>query len=287
MQITVRSMQKTYLTTLLPAHGRSAVRAMVQAIFTERLGVAVPELDPDRQLRNHEADQVLNDLARLQAGEPLQYVMGHVEFHGLRLAVDPRVLIPRPETEELVDRIIRGVPFQPNCIIDVGTGSGCIALALKKAFPHARVMGIDTSPGALELARVNGNSTGFQVEWRLADALGADLVGLFQAAMARPGNLVVSNPPYVPASDSAQMQQQVLYHEPHAALFVDDDDPQRFFRAITAAALQALHAGDQLWFEGHYQHVAQTAQLVEDAGFAEVELIDDLSGNHRFIRACR
>lgn len=272
---------------LTPVHGAGEARAIIRAWLSGRLHLPAPELEPERRIHPQELHLLLTDLDRLSAGEPLQYVLGEVDFHGLRLTVNPHVLIPRPETEELVERITRGLPFTPRCIVDVGTGSGCIALALKQAYPQARVIGADISPEALRVAESNARANNLGVEWALVDALGPELPRQLTGWLSAPGNVLVSNPPYVPRSDSAHMERHVLDHEPHLALFVEDDDPHRFFRAMATAAAAAIHPGDELWFEGHYLHLPRTARIVEESGFHGTELIQDLSGNLRFIRAWR
>ncbi len=274
-----------YKNALQPVHGQAEARAIIREVFGDCVAIPFPELAPDHLLSPSEVASLRSLLARILTGEPIQYVLGHVQFHGLRLAVDSRALIPRPETEELLQRMLDTLPFNPELIIDVATGSGCIALALKKAFPLAQVIGVDLSHEALALAASNGAATGLDVQWMQADALGPQLPLLLNQAMRGPHNLLVSNPPYVPIQDKADMSPQVLAHEPHMALFVEDTDPQIFFRAIAMAGFQAMHAGDVLWLEGHYIHAPETASLVREAGFPEVELLDDLSGNHRFIRA--
>lgn len=260
---------------------------MLRALFLDRLGLAFPEMESGRLLDPEELASLRKPLERLLAGEPLQYVLGHVHFHGLRIAVDHRVLIPRPETEEMVDRIIRSTSGPPGTLVDIGTGSGCIALALKKAFPQAKVVGLDISTPALEVARANGRSNGFEVEWAACDALGPGLPSLLKEVRASGAMLVVSNPPYVPVIDKGSMQGHVLEHEPHLALFVDDADPQRHYRAIATAAALVLIPGDLLWLEVHYLHAYGTLKVVKDAGFKEAGLINDLSGHPRFIRGRR
>lgn len=282
---TAGALAAEYRQALQPLYSPGELRAIIRMVFASRVGFSFPELEPDRKISPQDAASLHRDLARLAAGEPVQYVLGTVLFHGLTLKVDPRALIPRPETEELVERIASSLPFVPACIVDVGTGSGCIALALKNAYPGARVIGIDKSTDALALARENGEALGLPVEWAQADALGAELAPLLQRTVQGPGNLLVSNPPYVPRTDAAEMAPQVVVHEPHAALFVGEDDPQQFYRAICQAAEQALHPGDVLWLEAHYRHAPATAALVLDAGFSTVDLLRDSSGNYRYIHA--
>jgi release factor glutamine methyltransferase len=216
----------------------------------------------------------------LRTGEPLQYILGEVRFYGLRLRVGPGALIPRPETEELVERIA-GDGFAPQRIVDVGTGSGCIALALKQCFSRASVLAVDVSRDALELARSNAAANGLPIDFAQLDAL--------QSGFALPQGIgmVVSNPPYVPEDERASLSPQVRDHEPGLALFAPADDPLAFYRSIGRAALAALHAGGRLWFEGHWRTAAAAGQALEDLGFAQVEVLRDLSGHQRFIKAIR
>jgi release factor glutamine methyltransferase len=283
---TVKAMMEQYQLDLSPLHGTAEARAMARAIFQECLGIDPLAINVDHSLSESELLKVYLPLKRLRAGEPLQYIIGHVHFHGLRIAVDPRVLIPRPETEELVDRIIRSFAVPPTRIIDIGTGSGCIGLALKKAFPQARVVGMDKSSDALAVARSNGLANVLEVEWKEADALSPEWAGILDSA-DQGTTLVVSNPPYVPRSEEKDMEATVRDHEPHAALFVPDDDPQLFYRAIAGTAAAALHAGDELWFEGHYIHTRASTELVRGMSFRAVETFSDLSGHPRFIRAVK
>jgi release factor glutamine methyltransferase len=206
--------------------------------------------------------------------------LGSTTFHGLRINVDPAVLIPRPETEELVDRIIRAQTATPGRIIDIGTGSGCIALALKQAFPAAQVIGVDISADALDVGRRNAALNGLEVEWRLLDVLVPD-------ASLGAVDLMVSNPPYVPRSDESGMEPHVRDHEPHLALFVEDEDPLLFFRSIAQLGLRSLAFDGQLWFEGHHHYTKEIPALLLSMGYAEVQLLNDLSGKPRFISARR
>lgn len=285
---TVEAVLDQYHEDLDPLYARSEVRAIVCAVFFERLGWDAGDLmmDRARTLSESELLQVYLPLKRLRTGEPLQYVLGHVEFHGLTLAVDKRVLIPRPETEELVDRIIRQHTRPPARILDLGTGSGCIALALKKAFLKAHVTGIDISTDALDVARANSERLGLDVDWRPGDVLDLDL-GPFLEAPAAGSTLLVSNPPYIPRSEEQELAPNVRAHEPHVALFVDDADPLLFARAIGRRALPWMRTGDSLWLEGHYVHTLPTLGLLRSLGFPHVHMARDLSGHPRFIHAVK
>ncbi len=271
-----------YGSSLAGRYPAGEVRAIVRAVFHHQLGwdTAQLELRRDAHLSESELLRVYDPLQRLRAGEPLQYVLGLVHFHGLDLKVGPGVLIPRPETEEMVDRIIHQ-GMVPKVITDIGTGSGCIALALKRAFPQAQVHGIDVSTEALAIARRNAERNGLEAEWHHADVLDA-------AFTIPPGtDLIVSNPPYVPRGEKTEMSEHVHAHEPDLALFVDDDDPLRFHRVIGVLAYQALPPAGQLWFEGHKRHAHAVGDLLHGLGFAEVNVMDDLGGLPRFIHAVR
>ncbi len=271
-----------YQSRLSALYPRSEVRAIACAVFHDRLGWDTTDVMLNRSevLIGLDLAKVSEPLERLRNGEPLQYVLGSVEFHSLRLAVDPSVLIPRPETEELVDLIIRSRTTAPRRIIDIGTGSGCIALALKRAFPNAEVIGADVSGGALGTARKNGEHNGLEVDWRLCDVLCEELP-------SGPYDLMVSNPPYVPRAEEVTLAPHVRDQEPHLALFVDDVDPLLFYRVIGRAALTHLAPHGELWFEGHHIHSPAVGGMLREAGFQHVSVINDLSGAPRFIRASR
>ncbi|MBK8338615.1 MAG: peptide chain release factor N(5)-glutamine methyltransferase [Flavobacteriales bacterium] len=227
----VLSVVDEYRTQLAARYPDGEVRAIVRSVFQERMGWDAAQLEVKRfeSMSESELLKVYLPLKRLVAGEPLQYVLGEVRFHGLALHVDRRVLIPRPETEEMVDRIVRS-GIAPSRIADIGTGSGCIALALKNGFPKAEVIAIDSDPGALGVAMTNGLRTGLQVQWELGDALEDDFpLGSF--------DLVASNPPYVPIGLTGALAAEVLDYEPHLALFVPDEEPLCFFQAIGTWAL--------------------------------------------------
>jgi release factor glutamine methyltransferase len=276
---TVEAVLMAYRQRLAHAYPASEVVAIQRAVFEHQLGWDRVTLELRRQqpLSESELLQVYLPLKRLASGEPVQYVMGSVHFHGLEIRVGPGVLIPRPETEELVDLILRS-GVQPACIVDVGTGSGAIALALKQAFPSARVLGIDVSEEALRWARSNGERLGLQVEWLQLDVRSSD------AGLPKEVDLVVSNPPYIPSSEAATLDAHVRDHEPAVALFVEDEDPLLYFRRIAQLAGRSLA---ELWFEGHHRTVEDAARVVRTFGFDTTRVIKDMSGSPRFIHATR
>jgi release factor glutamine methyltransferase len=279
---TVDAVLDQYQRDLSALYPMGEVRAITCAVFHAKLGWDSAELSLRRgsALSESEILSVYLPLKRLRTGEPLQYVLGAVDFHGVPLSVDARVLIPRPETEELVDLIIRSRDNAPHDILDIGTGSGCIALALKKRFPLAEVIGIDASAAALALASQNSAANGLDVSWSLADVLDP----AWEIPLA---DLVVSNPPYVPLSEEATLAVNVRDHEPRMALFVDDVDPLLFYRVIGQQAFRMLPSGGELWFEGHHVHTPEVGRMLERIGFRSVEVLLDLSGASRFTRAIR
>jgi release factor glutamine methyltransferase len=169
----------------------------------------------------------------------------------------------------------------PTRILDIGTGSGCLALALKRAFPSAEVVATDVSQVALAIAVENAHRNGLEVEFVKHDVLNDDLTALGSF------DLVVSNPPYVPRAEEASLTDQVRKHEPHVALFVEDADPLLFYRTIGSKVLDHLTSRGWLWFEGHWLHAPGVGGLLAGMGYSAVEVLKDLSGNHRFIRARR
>lgn len=279
---TVGSLYELYHTELSPLFGASEARAMARAVFQGAFGWDMIELDARRSaaLSESEVLKVYTPLARLRTGEPLQYILGRTWFMGMELAVAPGVLIPRPETEEMVDLILRtGRSF--GRIVDIGTGSGCIALALKKHLPASTVIGLDVSTEALTIARGNGERLGMDVEWMEQDVL--------RPASKLPSDLdlVVSNPPYIPAMEKGTLERHVREHEPHLALFVADDDPLLFYRVIAQQAMGSLVAGGEILFEAHHRHAGEVGQLLRALGYHHVNVLRDLSGSERFIHATR
>ncbi|MCB0770600.1 MAG: peptide chain release factor N(5)-glutamine methyltransferase [Flavobacteriales bacterium] len=276
------SVLKTYRSILSERYDQGEVRAITRSVFRDvlRWDAAQVETRKEEALSNIDSERLTVVLKRLGEGEPLQYVLGHTTFMGLDIAVSSGVLIPRPETEEMVDMIGKqGVAFQR--IVDIGTGSGCIAIALRSLFPSAEVIGMDVSLEALAVARANGRSTGMEVEWLAASILEPN-VGL-------PGrcDLVVSNPPYVPLTETTELEEHVRAYEPHLALFVNDEDPLLFYRAIAEKAMIVLVKSGQLWFEGHYRYASSIGDLLVRMGYKNVRVIKDLGGHQRFINATR
>lgn len=235
---------------------------------------------PDAKLSETDYEQLQLMLKRLANGEPLQYVVGTEWFMDMPFSVCRDVLIPRPETEELV-RLIVGRCKRPSPrIVDVGTGSGCIAVSLAKLIDGAQVTAVDVSAAAIEVARRNAEQNGAQVEFVCADIL-------VDNQLFAPSSLdvVVSNPPYVTETDKKQMSRNVLDFEPHLALFVPDSDPLLFYRRIAELAQQWLKSGGMLFFEINERFGPETVQLLENMRFDNVELHRDFYEKNRMMSA--
>ena len=261
---------------LVPLYGEREARAIARNAVAELAGLPLSALltDPGAELA---AEGLAEAEAQLIAGKPLQYVVGHTEFCGHRFAVREGVLIPRPETEELVDRILRSERGSRR-MLDVGTGSGCIAASLALALPEAEVFAADISDEALAVAAENFRTLDARVTLRKADALN----GLAEVFPER-FDVIVSNPPYVPESDRAEMHPNVRDHEPGLALFVPDDDAIRFYRAIARAGRQMLTPGGRLWFEIYERAAAEIVRMLGAEGYTDTEVREDLFGKPRMV----
>lgn len=222
-------------------------------------------------------------LVELAAYRPVQYVLGESYFYGMKLYVDERVLIPRPETEELADwavRYCRQQQWTAPEVLDIGTGSGCLALALKKAIPAAQVSAADLSEDALAVARQNADTLGLALQFRKTDILNAAPGTLGQPL------LLVSNPPYITRPEAESILPHVLRYEPHQALFVTNEDPQQFYKAIERYARQCLQPGGAVFLELHRDFAGDTADWYRQQGW-QVVLRKDMQGEDRMLYAGR
>lgn len=266
---------------------RNLARWLVAGCCRESLSVLLT--DPAREVEAEVARRLEEAAGRLAAGEPIQYILGEADFYGRRFAVREGVLIPRPETEELVDWIVREERTARR-LLDVGTGSGCIAASLALELPEAEVSAADLSEQALEVAAENCRRLGARVDLRRADALAQNgrrngVRGL-EAVFGCGFDLIVSNPPYVPESDRAAMHPNVRDHEPAEALFVPDDDRIRFYRAIARAGRRMLVPEGRLYFEIYEQAAGEVSRMLAEEGYTAIEVRDDLFGRPRMVR-CR
>ena len=265
---------------LTPLYEEREARAVVLLLLEERFGLSMADLycGGIDSLTEDEKAQLEQCMRRLEGAEPVQYVVGTAWFGNRQFRVNPHVLIPRPETEELCRIVARQAPAHPD-ILDIGTGSGCIAITLALEIPDSRVEAWDLSEEALCTARENAILLKASVAFSRTDAL-------HPPRDTGRWDIIVSNPPYVCRSEAGQMDRHVLEHEPHTALFVDDDDPLLFYRHIARYARLALRQGGKLFFEINAEKSEETARLLTATGFCDVTTLPDPFGKPRFVH-CR
>ncbi len=257
------------------------INGLVKHILFETGNISYTDmiLNRGKPFGEAEISHVKTILARLKKYEPLQYILGKTEFFGMPVKVNPSVLIPRPETEELVHWIISTLSKAPRKILDIGTGSGCIALALKKTFPDAVVNGCDCSNNALATARDNASSNHLEINYFNADILNWEKYSGWSKT-----DVVVSNPPYVTEKERAFMSRNITEFEPHSALFVPDENPLIYYKKITGFAVEWLNPGGMLFFEINENFGSQMEELLKKSGLLQVEIRRDLSGKHRMAK---
>lgn len=234
----------------------------------------------DYQLTESELLRIKSIVDRLQNHEPIQQIIGEVEFFGCPIYVNPDVLIPRPETEELVDLVLQS-NLKPKRIVDVGTGSGCIPIALKKNLPDAEIIAIDISNPALELAKKSALRNKTDIVFHTADIMREIPGGLEQS------DIIISNPPYITTSERAKMDPNVLNFEPENALFVPDDDPIKFYKRIAEIAMYLLVDGGELYYELNPLYAQAVQDYLFDLGFESVVIFQDLQGRDRMLKATK
>lgn len=284
---TLGAVKAYFYDRLTPLFSSSELKSMFQQLAIERLQCSSAELLLSGERRMSESDLLFFRAAvkRLQAGEPFQYILGHTEFYGLTVRVDQRVLIPRPETEELVEWVAE--TFQGRneiSFVDICTGSGCIAMALKQLFPLAAATATDFSTEALDLARHNAKENSLSIDFVLHDALKLAETDL---PLSSPSDVWISNPPYIPFREKQQMASHVTDFEPHMALFVPNAEPLCFYEAIAKGAMRQLNPGGWLFVEIHENLSLDVVNLFNTLGFASVEVRKDLQGKDRMIRAMK
>lgn len=265
----------------------SELKAMIREAVITRLNLSSADylLSDDRLLSESDLLYFRSIVKRLQANEPFQYIMGHTDFFGLKMKTDQRALIPRPETEELVQWVTEEYDRSgAYSMMDLCTGSGCIALALKSYFKIAEIIGTDLSSAALDLSKENASDLSLSVRWMQLDA--TDLKE-YEVFGARSFDCWISNPPYIPKKDKHEMLPNVLDHEPHMALFVENDDALLFYREIGKAGLIYLKPGGRLFFEIHEGLGYETKELLTELGYENVIVRKDLQGKDRMVMAQR
>lgn len=270
-------------TAIAGVYDEPEASAIAFALAGHVLNLSRMELSMQRHdIISHEAELKTDKyIERLLNHEPLQYILGTAHFYGLDLAVNPAVLIPRPETEELVSLIIKENQYAKQLhILDVGTGSGCIAITLGEVLDTAKIFGIDVSEKALEVAHRNSLRYGQIIEWLQAD--------IFEDKIKIPLHsldIVVSNPPYVLENEKQEMRRNVLDHEPHLALFVPDNDPLLYYKRIAEVAKKLLKPGGKLYFEINEQFADELVQMLQKQNYSEITASKDIFDKDRFVSA--
>lgn len=265
-------------------------RALARLVLDECFGLSLTDIMCDKvnDFSREDNERLEKIIVRLENHEPAQYIIGHEYFCGHRFHVAPGVLIPRPETEELVEHILEQKDAKSR-ILDIGTGSGCIAISLALALPEAQVEAWDISDAALAIAQSNAETlSAGNVSFRQSDIL-----AVANSAAPSPTplstcserySLIVSNPPYICQKEAKDMERNVLEHEPSLALFVPDSDPLLFYRAIAEFGTQALESQGQLWFEINRAYGTEVCTMMQSLGYTDVELITDQFNNPRIVK---
>ncbi len=261
-----------------PIYGVEEARIIARMLLTECYAESLSSLiaQPDEELQIDDLGLFKSRLELLGQGMPIQYIIGYADFDDMRLKVTQSVLIPRPETEELIYHIMQCSP-NAKSILDVGTGSGAIALALKRRLPEARVQAVDISEEALKIAKENSVRLGIDIELGKGDALN------LEQSVSEKFDIIVSNPPYIPQSEELEMCINVTRYEPHLALFVPDSDPLIFYRRIARSAFNLLNSEGSLWFEIHEHFSNQMVEMLTNEGFTRNEVILDINNKPRIV----
>lgn len=270
-----------FLKRLHPLYDSRECAAMLRWYVQDRLDIPYHQFLLDGDAKMVDTVDYRSDLERLSKGEPLQYVIGFTEFCGLRFRTDSRALIPRPETEELVEAVITENTGLPGLkVLDIGTGSGAIAVSLAARLDHAAVTACDISADALALAAENARLNEVQVHFDQWDILQCE-------KLPEEYDIIISNPPYIPENVKATLHRNVTEYEPSLALFVPDEHPLIFYDKIASLAAQSLLPNGKLYFETYEEYHPQLVAMLEGNGFAEVESRKDFYGRPRFVRATR
>ncbi len=278
--MTLRQLLDNGRARLAPLYGQGEADWMMRIIMEYLKGWKQADLllRADEEVSDFIAGKADAIIARLLDNEPLQYILGETYWHGMTLKVTPDVLIPRPETSELVD-LITSENIAPDLnVLDVCTGSGCIAVALANTLPFSKVTGTDISDAALAVARENASLRKLKVGFMHSDALGQ--FPFDDGSM----DIVVSNPPYITESEKKEMEPNVLDHEPGLALFVPDSDPLRFYTAISREGFRVTRPGGKIYFEINPLFARQVSRMMTETGWDDVQILPDMHGKQRFAK---
>ncbi len=293
----LKEVQNIFHNELDAIYSKDEVDSFFYLLTEEFLGIRrlAFSMQPEFTITKEEEQPLFEALSKLKLEQPIQYVLGKTEFFGLPFKVNEHTLIPRPETEELVEFVIKGSKFKVQSsetsksktenfkILDIGTGTGCIAISIAKNSPNAQVFALDVSKDALKVAKENAELNETNVILLESDILNRDSWNLAFSDLHF--DIIVSNPPYVRNLEKDEMKNNVLQNEPHLALFVEDEHPLVFYKAITEFAAKYLNNHGQLYFEINQYLGQEMVALLEDSGFQNIELKKDIFGNDRMIKA--
>ncbi|RZL59919.1 MAG: peptide chain release factor N(5)-glutamine methyltransferase [Pedobacter sp.] len=275
----IKELEKEYIQSLIRFYDAEESKSILYFSASTILKLTQSQLliSKDKPLAVKDADKLIEVLKHLKTGKPVQQVLGESVFYGLRFNINDKVLIPRPETEELVDWVIKEIRDKKESLLDIGTGSGCIPIAIKKHLPEISVSALDISAEALEVAKSNAKLNNVEINFVEADIL--------KYSVDKSYDVIVSNPPYIRQLEKADMHENVLAHEPHSALFVSDENPLIFYNAICDFAIKNLNPNGYLFFEINEYLWEETLQLLIDKHFKNIELRKDMQGKDRMIMA--
>jgi len=275
---TIRSLRGLFRKHLADMYEVDEVDALCRWTLQDKLGLNDRHLDVDAHIiTESNLNLVVPVLDRLITGEPYQYIIGEVEFLGCKLKVDNRVLIPRPETEELCELVLtENDTTKPLNVIDLGTGSGCIPIAIKRKAPAWNVSAVDVSEDALSLATENATRNNLDITFHQLDLLTTRHSSLVTH------HLIISNPPYIAQKEAVEIHENVMVYEPHLALFIADEDPLLFYRKMLDIGRTALEKGGKCYFEINEKYGTELAELMAQKGYSDIRIVKDLSGKDRF-----
>ena len=283
--MTINNIKNLFLNELLNLYPKQEIESFFNLLTEAFLDLKRVDiiLDPNKEIVNEVEQKYNSALAKLKKEIPIQYIIGTTEFYGLPFTVNENVLIPRPETEELVSLILQNSKLKTQnskdlTILDIGTGSGCIAIALAKNLPNAKIWALDVSEKAIEIAKQNAKLNDVDVQF-----LNENILNLKQ--LPKNFDVIVSNPPYVRELEKQEINNNVLNHEPHLALFVKDNDPLLFYDKIADIAKENLTKNGELYFEINQSLGKETVALLKQKGFQNIELKRDIFGKDRMIKA--
>ena len=289
----VKDLIDYYHSSLSKRYSRDEIQQIIRLLneANSQSGHGIIMIEGTKEIPLNEFAMHQQAIERLREGEPLQYILGYTYFHGIKFLVNNAVLIPRPETEELVEWIVaENKQLTTDDVLDIGTGSGCIAIALKKYFPQLNIYGVDVSKKALEVATENASMNQLDVKFFNFDITkneNAQHNNDVKDILKRTFDLIVSNPPYIPYSQKASIADTVDKFEPELALYAPSEDPLHFYRHILNFSQQHLKNEGSLFLEVHHDNASDVIDLLKRKHFKKVEMKKDISGNERLIKAQR